>query len=45
MSNKLTGYLESQMQALKLKGMLAHYQEVTEKASQNNLSTPKTLYC
>ncbi|QGP92378.1 IS21 family transposase ISEc62 [Neomoorella glycerini] len=38
MSNKLTAYLESQMQALKLKGMLAHYQEVTEKASQNNLS-------
>jgi hypothetical protein len=27
MSNKLTGYLESQMQSLKLKGMLAHYQE------------------
>lgn len=43
MSNKLTGYLESQMQALKLKGMLAHYQEVTEKASQNNLSYTEYL--
>jgi len=38
MSNSLTGYLESQMQALKLKGMLTHYQEVTEKASQNKPS-------
>jgi DNA replication protein DnaC len=43
MSNKLTGYLESQMQSLKLKGMLAHYQEVTEKASQNNLSYTEYL--
>ena len=43
MSNKLTTYLESQMQALKLKGMLAHYQEVTEKASQNNLSYTEYL--
>lgn len=43
MSNKLTGYLESQMQALKLKGMLAHYQEITEKASQNNLSYTEYL--
>ncbi|MGI6284631.1 IS21-like element helper ATPase IstB [Neomoorella humiferrea] len=43
MSNKLTCYLESQMQALKLKGMLAHYQEVTEKASQNNLSYTEYL--
>lgn len=43
MSNKLTGYLESQMQALKLKGMLTHYQEVTEKASQNNLSYTEYL--
>ncbi|BCV22147.1 IS21-like element helper ATPase IstB [Moorella sp. Hama-1] len=43
MSNKLTAYLESQMQALKLKGMLAHYQEVTEKASQNNLSYTEYL--
>ncbi|MGB9851221.1 MAG: IS21-like element helper ATPase IstB [Moorellaceae bacterium] len=43
MSNKLTGYLESQMQALKLKGVLAHYQEVTEKASQNNLSYTEYL--
>lgn len=38
MSNKLTSYLESQMKALKLKGLLTHYQEITEKASQNNLS-------
>jgi DNA replication protein DnaC len=43
MSNKLTAYLESQMQALKLKGMLAHYQEITEKASQNNLSYTEYL--
>lgn len=43
MSNKLTNYLESQMQALKLKGMLAHYQELTEKASQNNLSYTEYL--
>ncbi|WP_054936528.1 IS21-like element helper ATPase IstB [Moorella stamsii] len=43
MSNKLTTYLESQMQALKLKGMLAHYREVTEKASQNNLSYTEYL--
>lgn len=43
MSNKLTTYLESQMQALKLKGMLTHYQEVTEKASQNNLSYTEYL--
>ena len=43
MNNKLTTYLESQMQALKLKGMLAHYQEVTEKASQNNLSYTEYL--
>jgi len=43
MSNKLTCYLENQMQALKLKGMLAHYQEVTEKASQNNLSYTEYL--
>jgi DNA replication protein DnaC len=43
MSNKLTGYLESQMQSLKLKGMLAHYQEVTEKASQNTLSYTEYL--
>lgn len=42
MSSKLTGYLESQMQALKLKGILACYQEITEKASQNNL--PYTEY-
>ncbi|WP_066638127.1 IS21-like element helper ATPase IstB [Desulfolucanica intricata] len=38
MNNKLTSYLESQMQALKLKGLIAHYQEIAEKASQNNLS-------
>ncbi|CEP67355.1 AAA+ ATPase domain [Moorella glycerini] len=31
------------MQALKLKGMLAHYREVTEKASQNNLSYTEYL--
>lgn len=43
MSNKLTAYLESQMQALKLKGMLAHYQEITEKASQNNFSYTEYL--
>jgi DNA replication protein DnaC len=43
MSNKLTSYLESQMQALKLKGILAHYREITEKASQNNLSYPEYL--
>lgn len=43
MSTKLAGYLESQMQALKLKGMLAHYQEVTEKAAQNNLSYTEYL--
>ncbi|MCL6612870.1 MAG: IS21-like element helper ATPase IstB [Peptococcaceae bacterium] len=43
MSNKLTSYLESQMQALKLKGMLTHYQELTEKASQNNLSYAEYL--
>ncbi|MDQ0287882.1 DNA replication protein DnaC [Desulfofundulus luciae] len=43
MSNKLTSYLESQMQALKLKGMLAHYREITEKASQNNLSYTEYL--
>lgn len=42
MSNKLTSYLESQMQALKLKGILTHYREITEKASQNNL--PYTEY-
>ncbi|MCS5697284.1 ATP-binding protein [Desulfofundulus thermocisternus] len=43
MSNKLTSYLESQMQALKLKGMLAHYREITEKASQRNLSYTEYL--
>jgi DNA replication protein DnaC len=43
MSNKLTAYLESQMQSLKLKGMLTHYQEITEKASQNNLSYTEYL--
>jgi len=43
MSNKLTAYLESQMQALKLKGMLANYQEITEKASQNNISYTEYL--
>lgn len=43
MNNKLTSYLESQMQALKLKGMLAHYREITEKASQNNLSYTEYL--
>jgi len=43
MSNKLISYLESQMQALKLKGMLAHYREITEKASQNNLSYTEFL--
>ncbi|MEW5786179.1 MAG: IS21-like element helper ATPase IstB [Bacillota bacterium] len=43
MSNKLTAYLESQIKALKLKGMLAHYQEITEKASQNNLSYTEYL--
>jgi len=43
MSKKLTSYLESQMQALKLKGMLTHYQELTEKASQNNLSYTEYL--
>jgi len=43
MSNNLIGYLESQMQALKLKGMLAHYREITEKASQNNLSYTEYL--
>ncbi|CCO07874.1 IS21-like element helper ATPase IstB [Desulforamulus hydrothermalis] len=43
MSNKLTSYLESQMKALKLKGVLTHYQEITEKASQNNLSYKEYL--
>lgn len=43
MSNKLTSYLESQMQALKLKGMLAHYRKIAEKASQNNLSYTEFL--
>jgi len=43
MSNKLTSYLESQMQALKLKGMLTRYQEIAEKASQNNLSYTEFL--
>jgi len=43
MSSKLTGYLESQMQALKLKGMLTNYQEIAEKASQNNLSYTEFL--
>lgn len=43
MSTELAGYLERQMQALKLKGMLAHYQEVTEKVSQNNLSYTEYL--
>lgn len=43
MSNKLISYLESQMQALKLKGMLAHYREIAEKASQNNLSYTEFL--
>jgi len=43
MSNKLTGYLESQLQALKLKGILAHYQDITEKAAQNNLSYTEYL--
>jgi len=43
MSNKLTSYLESQMKALKLKGVLTHYQEITEKASQNNLSYTEYL--
>ncbi|WP_287192246.1 ATP-binding protein [Syntrophothermus sp.] len=43
MSNKLTSYLESQLQALKLKGILTHYQEITEKASQNNLSYQEYL--
>lgn len=43
MNNKLTSYLESQMQALKLKGMLAHYREITEKASQSNLSYTEYL--
>jgi hypothetical protein len=38
MSKELTGYLESQLKALKLKGMLTHYQEITQKAAQNNLS-------
>jgi len=43
MSNKLSSYLESQMQALKLKGILTHYQEIAEKASQNNLSYTEFL--
>ncbi|BAF60573.1 DNA replication protein [Pelotomaculum thermopropionicum SI] len=43
MSNKLTSYLESQMQSLKLKGMLGCYQELTEKASLNNLSYTEYL--
>lgn len=43
MSNKLTSYLESQLQALKLKGILTLYQEITEKASQNNLSYQEYL--
>lgn len=43
MSNKLTSYLENQMKALKLKGVLTHYQEITEKASQNNLSYKEYL--
>jgi DNA replication protein DnaC len=43
MSNKLTGYLESQLQALKLKGILAHYRDITEKAAQNNLSYTEYL--
>jgi len=38
MSKELTGYLESQLKALKLKGVLAHYQEITQKAAQSNLS-------
>ena len=43
MSDKLSSYLESQLQALKLKGILAHYREITEKASHNNLSYPEYL--
>jgi len=43
MSSKLTNYLESQMQALKLKGMLACYQEITDKASESNLSYTEYL--
>ena len=43
MGNKLTGYLESQLQALKLKGILAHYRDITEKAAQNNLSYTEYL--
>ena len=30
MSDKLSSYLESQLQALKLKGILAHYRETEE---------------
>jgi len=43
MSKELIGYLESQLKALKLKGMLTHYQEITQKAAQNNLSYPEYL--
>lgn len=43
LSNKLSSYLESQLQTLKLKGILTHYREITEKASQNNLSYPEYL--
>jgi hypothetical protein len=43
MSKELIGYLESQLKALKLKGMLTHYQEITQKAAQNNLSYPGYL--
>jgi DNA replication protein DnaC len=41
--SKLNSYLESQMQTLKLKGVLTCYQDLTEKASQNNLSYTEYL--
>lgn len=39
----MANYLESQLQALKLKGILANYREITEKAAQNNLSYSEYL--
>jgi len=41
MKDQLTSYLESQLRALKLKGVLACWREIVERAAQNNLSYPE----
>jgi len=43
MKDQLTPYLESQLRALKLKGVLECWQETVERAVQNNLSYPECL--